>query len=165
MKTVTLQNGRTKVPAKSDVYKNKDKFHKSLLTLIDTAVVYEEFNKQYNILQRLDNHIETSFYGCYRFYPDGRLNYFVLNRNKPSDLNDFNPEYRGYRGVYYSENDKIRFDLFAEIDDMQNIGKITGTLIIKGDTLYVMRDVDKRYIDIYIKRELPPGYLDYKANW
>lgn len=165
MKTITLQNGRTKVPAKSDVYKNREKFDISLLNLVNTNVIYERFNKDYNVLQRLDTHIETSIYGAYRFYPDGRFNLFFLDRNKPNDPNAFNPEYSGKRGVYYSEKDQIRYDLFAEINQWGWTGKQSGTFRFSGDTLYVQRDEFPKELDIYIKRELSPGYLNYNADW
>lgn len=165
LKTITLQNERTPVPAKSDVYKNKTKFEKSLLRVVDTNVIYEFFNQSYNVLQRLDTNIETRTYGVYRFYPDGALNFFSLNRDKPLDSIYFNPKYNGYRGVYYLENKKIRYDLFAEINGWGWIGRLSGTLTFIGDTLYVKRDYSTMYIDIYIKRKLPDGYLDYKADW
>jgi hypothetical protein len=165
MKTFTLQNGRTKVPTKTLVYKNKVNFEKALLNVVDTAVVYEEFNKRYNVLTRLDNHIETSFYAVYRFYPNGELNYFVLDRDRPQGTNDFNPEYKGYRGVYYSEKSKIKYDLFAPSNELRWIGKLTGEFTFSGDTLYVRRDESPKEVDIYIKRTLPPEYFQYKANW
>jgi hypothetical protein len=165
MSTYTLRNGITKVPAKPSMYKNKAKFDNSLLTLIDTGSIYEEFDKHYNVLTRLDTHIETSVYGVYRFYPDGTFNLFFIDRDKPLQPNDFNPEHNGYRGVYYSEENKLRYDLFAPSNGLGWIGKLTGTFRISGDTLYEIRDVDKKHIDIYIKRKLPLDYLDYKKNW
>lgn len=165
MKTITLQNGITKVPVKADVYKNKTKFDKSLLTLIDTKAIYEELDQRYNVLRRLDTHVETSLYGAYRFYPDGRFNSFGVDRNAPLDANTFNPEYSGYRGVYYLEKGQIRYDLFGPVNQLYWTGELNGTFKFSGDTLYVIRDVDKRYIGIYIKREFPQSYLDYKAEW
>jgi hypothetical protein len=165
MRTFTLPNGYTKVPAKPSVYKNKAKFDKSSLALIDTGSIYEEFDQHYNVLRRLDTHIETGTYGAYRFYPDGKFNLFFFDRDKSLQPNDLNPEHTGYRGVYYSEETKVRYDLFAATNGLGWIGKLTGTFKFSGDTLYEIRDVDKKHIDIYIKRKLPPGYLDYKANW
>ena len=50
------------------------------------------------------------------------------------------PLFTGYRGIYYTENDIIRYNLFAEIGQRQQTGKITGTLTFGGDILYVKRD-------------------------
>jgi hypothetical protein len=165
MPTYTLQNGRTKVPTKPAIYKNQAKFDKTLLKIVDTGVVYEEFNKRYNVLTRLDNHIETRIYAVYRFYPNGRFNIFFIDRDKPLNINEFNPHYQGYRGVFYSEKNQIRYDLFAESNGLGWIGKLSGTFYFNGDTLYIKRDEASKEFDIYIKKELPSGYLNYKAVW
>ena len=165
MRTFTLQNGRTDVPAKTIVYKNKAKFDKSLLNVIDTGVVYEEFNQRYNVLQRLDSHIETSVYGAYRFYLDGCFNLFSIRRNTPLNPNDFNPEYNGKRGVYYLKENTVRYDLFAEINQVGWTGKLTGSFTFSEDTLYVKSDISRRGVEIYIKRKLPPEYFKHKADW
>lgn len=165
IKTFTLQNGRTKVPAKAIVYKNKKNFDKVLLNVIDTAIVYEQFNNRYNVLQRLDNHIETSVYSSYRFYSDGSFNVFFMDREEPSSLNDLNPDYNGRRGVYYLKENNIRYDFFSAINQWGWVGKLTGEFTFSGDTLYVNRDVSPKEVDIYIKRKLPTEYFQFKANW
>jgi hypothetical protein len=165
MRTFTLPDGITEVPAKPAVYKNKAKFDNSLPALIDTASIYEEFDQYYNVLRRLDTHIETSIYGAYRFYPNGTFNLFYHDRDKSLQPNDFNPDHNGYRGVYYSKENKFHFDLFAPGNELRWISKLTGAFRFSGDTLYVIRDVDKKHIRIYIRRELPHEYLHYKANW
>ena len=167
MRTFTLQNGRTKVPAKTIVYKNKAKFDKSLLNDIDTGVVYEKFNKQYNVLQRLlDSPIGTGVYGAYRFYLDGRFNLFFIRSDEPLNPNDFNPEYNGSRGVYYLKGNTVRYDLFAPSNGLGWIGKSTGNFTFSGDTLYVNDDdISRRGVEIYIKRKLPPEYFKHKADW
>ncbi len=169
MKTYTLANGRSRVPADNSVYANKSKFDKSLLDIIDTEAIYEEYDTHYKTLSRLDTNVETATYGCYRFYPDGCLNFFTLNRNEAITALDFDPSYRGYRGVYYLENGKIHCDLFAEINQQQDIGKLTATLEFRGDTLLLQSDKTSTgrnpQVRIYIKRKLPEGYLKFKADW
>jgi hypothetical protein len=171
MRVYLLKDGITQVPVDTDVYANKIGFDKSLLDCIDTEAIYEEFDHQYIVLNRLDNHIETSIYATYRFYPDGRFNVFILDREMALDSNTFNPEFNGYRGIYYKENGKIRYDYFSSISELGYIGKITGTFKFNGDTLYVKRDDTKGInktihpVNIYIKRQLPLYYLDYKSNW
>ncbi len=165
MKSYILQNGTTKVPHDTQVYHNKAKFDKSLLTIVDTSVVYEEFDQRYNILRRLDNHVETSIYGVYHFYPDGRFNKFFLDRDKLLEVNDFNPDFGGNRGVYYTERNQIRYDIFAESNELGWLGELNGTFKFSGDTLYVIRDIDKKYVGVYIKRKLPANYLNYRPEW
>lgn len=103
MRTFTLSNGITKVPAKPEVYKNKTKFDNPLLMSIDTKSIYEEFDQRYHVLQRSNTHTGTSIYGAYRFYANGTFNLFFLDGDKPLEPTNFNPEHNGYRGVYYSE--------------------------------------------------------------
>ena len=172
MKVYTLLDKVTDVPKKNEVYKNKEKFNVSILNIIDTAVVYEELNTDKNLLERLVN-----CNGChrkylmYKFYPNGCFNVFSFRKDSSLSVNEFNPNYTGHRGVYYTENNKIKYDYFAGIDQRQHTGKITGTIRINGDTLYV-KDDDRKGIDattysteIYIKRKLPPEYFVYKADW
>jgi hypothetical protein len=164
IKTFVLENKITKVPIDdSKVYINKNKFNFTLLSKIDTNVVYEKLVTEYNIVARLDNHNETNIYGIYKFYPNGNLNYFVVDRDEPFVPNILNPNYSGYRGVYYSDGNKIKGDLYAPADERQHIGKLDRIFSIKGDSLLVERKYG--YIDIYIKRKLPPEYFVYKANW
>lgn len=165
MKTYKLQNGITKVPYDKKVYKNKSRFNKELLKIIDTAAVYEAYSEKYNILTRLDNHPENSFYGVYRFYANGCFNLFYFERDIIQKENDFNPNYRGYRGVYYKEGDEIKSDLFSIANDWGWTGKLNESLIFKGDTLYVKRDKSRGNIEKYVKRKLPAEYLKYKADW
>lgn len=164
MKTYKLLNNTTRVPSDTNVYKNKSKFDISLLSVIDTLAVYEEYDRNYNILKRTDNHIENSIYGVCRFYSNGCMNEFFVDRKTVLTPNEFNPLYEGKRGVYYKENNKIRSDLFAEIDQQQHTGKLMATLTFSGDTLYIKRD-NLSYTDIYIKRKLPLEYFKYKTNW
>lgn len=165
MKTLTLQNGVTRIPADSSVYVNKIKFTKELLKVVDTNVVYESYNMRYQELDRLDTHREITHYYVYRFYPNGCFNCFVINKKKELDTVEFNPDYNGLRGVYYSETNKIRYDFFASINDHLDMGRITGEFIFSGDTLFVTRDDLPGNNRIYIKRRLPAEYFQYKATW
>jgi hypothetical protein len=171
MKTYELLDGSSRVPQNKNVYKNKLKFNASLLRLIDTNAVYEEYDTEYKTLKRLDTRNGRSVYKAYRFYSNGDLNCFGLYRGEELRKEQLDPAYKGYRGVYYSELGKIRYDLFAEIDQLQHIGKISGTITISGDTLLLKRDdvrgLNKMIypLETYIKRKLPPEFLHHKANW
>lgn len=163
IKTYRLLDNGTKVPIDQGVYSNKSKFDLSLFSVVDTNIVYEEYDRRYNTLKRLDNHLENSYFGIYKFYPNGALNSFLIDKKK--DLyKELNPLYNGYRGVFYTEEGKARFDLFAEVNQQQNIGKLSGTLMFGGDTMYVKRD-DLSYVEIYVKRKLPKEYFQFKADW
>lgn len=171
MKIYKLKDKITDVPLEPIVYKNKLKFTTSLFNTIDTGFVYEEYDTDKKIPMSSDKCTSCRGYSIYKFYSNGCLNLFYFDRSSLLPISEFDPLYTGYRGVYYLENGKIRFDLFAEIDEWQKTGKITGTLTFSGDTLYVKRD-DKKGINaisyptrIYIKRKLPPEYFVFKANW
>lgn len=165
LQTYTLQDNITKVPSDTAVYKNKLKFDASLLSIIDTGVVYEQYSVERNSLYRTDTNFDTEFYGVFRFYSNGCFNSFILMRGDVLDTNTFSPEFSGYRGVYYKEKNKLRYDLFAESNELRHIGKLTGTFEFSGDTLYTIRDVDKKYVEVYIKRKLPMQYLNHTTNW
>ena len=171
MKVYTLLDKATDVPKNEEVYGNKSKFNETILNTIDTNAVYEEYDTEKNILARLDPCTSCRGYLIFRFYPNGCLNMFYFKRNSTLPVKEFDPLYTGYRGVFYLENNKIRYDYFAEIDAQQHIGKISGTLSVVGDTLYVNRD-DRKGLNatsyspkIYIKRKLPAEYFVYKPGW
>jgi hypothetical protein len=172
MKEYTLLDKVTSVPKDSEVYKNREKFNSVILNTIDTAVVYEELNIDKNILERL-----ITCNGChrkylvYKFYPNGCFNVFSFWKDSSLSVIKFNPDYSGSRGVYYLENNKIRYDYFSAINQQYNMGRITGSLTVVGDTLYIKRD-DRKGIDaerypphIYIKRKIPAEYFVFKPSW
>ena len=171
MKTYLLEDKVTKVPFDSIAYNNRSKFTFSLLSIVDTNIVYEEVDMRYNTLARLDNHRDNSVYGIYKFYQNGRLNYFLINRDRLLNPNNFNPENSGYRGIYYSEKNKIKYDLFVISSELGEIDKQTGTFSFSADTLYSNRKNAKGInatnyaTKVYVKRKLLPEYFQFKANW
>jgi hypothetical protein len=156
MKTMTLENGRTKVPVEAEVYRNRSKFNESLLKIIDTSVVY----KHVSIYG-----ISSKAYWVYRFYPNGQFNLFIIDADRSSGEKDFDPKFNGYRGVYYLEKNRIRFDRFGPINENRQTGKLTGTFNFNGDTLFVVEDKNKPYSKSCIKYVPPPEYMQYKADW
>ena len=171
MKTYKLLDRVTDVPINISAYKNKEKFNPTLLKVIDTSVVYEEFDAAKKMRVSLDYCTSCRGYSIYKFYSNGCFNVFFFNRNSALPVNEFNPFYSGYRGVYYTNENKIQFDLFAEIDQRQHTGKITGTLSFRGDTLFVKQNDIRGLnattypIEVYVKKKLPIEYFIYKANW
>lgn len=168
-KYVRLNDSFVKIPNKSSMYKNIDKFDTKLLAIIDTEVIYEEFDVYNNILQRLDTADVDKSYYVIRFFPNGYFHSFHLredniHNNSSSNKNSYNPERVGIRGVYYYENNKIRYDIYGRTSEMGGVRKISGEFIINGDTLIDNRD-NLSYQNIYIKREVPKEYLDYQVDW
>lgn len=164
LKTFTLQDGITEVASNPKVYSNKVKFLRSELGSIDTLTIFEEYNTFEKILERYNYKQARSHYGAYRFYGNGCFNYFILDR-KDTILSTkmFDPNYSGWRGIYYKNKNKIKGDLSNQISGMGEIGKLTMSFEFKGDTLFV--SAKNRDREVYIKRYLPISVLNRQANW
>lgn len=167
-KYVPLNNSRfaTKVPNKSSLYKNIEKFDTKLLAIIDTEIIYEEFDTYKNILERLDYEDVRNLYRVIRFYPNGYFNSFYFRREDTFNVNSFDPFLKGHRGIYYlGKNNEIKYDIFVPTTGTGHyMGKLSGEFIINGDTLIDNRD-NLSYQNIYIKREVPKEYLDFQVDW
>lgn len=168
-KYIPLNNDRfaTKVPNKSSLYKNIEKFDVQILDKINTEVVYEEFDMYKNILERLDYEDVRNSYAVIRFYPNGYFNSFSFRREDSFNVNSFDPLLEGYRGIYYlGKNNEIKYDIFVPTTGTGHyMGKLSGDFVIQGDTLINYRDKTDKYPRIYIKREIPKEYLDYQVDW
>ena len=159
------------MPTNSKVYRNRIYFNHSILTNIDTAVIYEEFNTSFyisnnpvNVLARNNYQNYYTLYSVYRFYGNGCFNLFILDRDKPTlDKEMFDPTFTGWRGVFYRKTDKINGDLITQVTGAGSIGTITETFEFKGDTLLV-HDRD-RLKHIFIKRHIPKELLSFNADW
>jgi hypothetical protein len=165
IRTMVLQNGRNKVPVNPGVYKSRVKFDRSLLSIIDTSVVYESFSKKFQTVERLDNHQESNYYSAWRFYPNGNLNLFYFNKFIELGEKNYDPSFCGYRGVYYLQDSLIRYDLFGPIDEIRTIGRLSGTLTFDGEYLYVLEDSRFMDLEVFVKRVLPPECMQFKADW
>ncbi|MDR3328392.1 MAG: hypothetical protein LBT04_09875 [Prevotellaceae bacterium] len=148
--------------------------YKDLLHLVDTAAIYveqysyETKNKNSFDRQNDKNIYRTDYwYGMYKFYSKGEVNCFFFEDNYNILPKDLNPEYKGYRGVYYRENSVIKMDLFIVVGEHIQWGMEANILKFEGDTLLVKRIVklDPRKVTVYVKRKLPKEYLIYKADW
>ncbi|CAM3936613.1 MULTISPECIES: hypothetical protein [Flavobacterium] len=173
IKTYKLKNGYSKVAIDQKVYQNKKYFEKSILKKVDTLAVYEEYNTTYysgdkpvNALARENYENVNTIYGVYKFYGNGNFNLFMLNREKPLlESKMFDPEYTGWRGILYSENNVIKGDLITQITGMGEIGIIKQTFEFYGDTLIVNKKGNKFGNEIYIKRKIPIELLKNNAKW
>jgi hypothetical protein len=121
LKTISLRNGYQKAAVNPKVYANKSKFDASLLDNIDTLCIYEEYvdnriGKDITGPARLDHHSYNSVYGAYRFYNNGCFNLFILLKNDSAfNFTTFDPDYEGWRGVFYKSKDKIKGDLITQV--------------------------------------------------
>ncbi len=164
LKTYKLLDGRTRVPVDTSIFTKRMKFEPSLLRIIDTGIIYEELNRRYGELSRLNNQLENLVYGTYRFYGDGRVSEFAITKQEPFTPLQFDPRYNGHQGVYYLEKGKIRMQLCAQVDQRGGFGLLYSTLRISGDTLFEKRD-DLSYEEIYIKRSLPDSFFVFQPYW
>lgn len=166
IKVFKLKNNITEVPSDSNVYLNKSKYIKSLNHIIDTSSVYEEYNVFNRSLERLNKKDPHCCYTALRFYSNGLFNYFVLDKGNFLNIEDFNPENNGYRGVYYEDNGNMRIDLFIPVDQFRNIGKLSGSISIENDTLYLKNNKHSS-IRKFVKNNTIAlkEILKFKANW
>ncbi|MFY9242118.1 MAG: hypothetical protein WAO74_03740 [Polaribacter sp.] len=173
IKTFKLKNGYSRAAINERVYKNKKYFEKSILRDIETQIIYEEYNKTFykgnkpiNVLARKNYENPYSYYQVYKFYDNGNFNLFILNRKEPElKSNMFDPEFTGWRGVLYSENNKIKGDLITQISGTGTIGVIKQTFEFKGDTLFIDRKGNSFEKRVYIKRKVPIELLKNNAEW
>ena len=143
--TSILKNGYQKVPTNPKVYRNRIYFDKSILSQIDTAVLYEEYNTSFYVddkrvkeLSRLNDQNPGTTYAAYRFYGNGCFNLFHLDREKQILTKEmFDPNFTGWRGVLYRQDGKIKGDLLTQVSGMGAIGVVTETFQFKGDTVFV----------------------------
>lgn len=173
IKTYKLKNGYSKAAIDKMVYRNKKYFNKNILKKIDTLVIYEEYNSTHysgaasiSVLARENYQNVDTYYGVYKFYDNGNFNLFFLNRERPLlENNMFDPEYTGWRGVLYFEDNVIKGDLITQVTGMGEIGIVKQIFEFYGDTLIVKEEKSKSENEIYIKRKIPIELLKNKANW
>ncbi|OQP38900.1 hypothetical protein A4H97_19550 [Niastella yeongjuensis] len=172
-RTTILKDGYSKAPVNPKVFKNRVYFDKSILTQVDTTVIYELYNdnfyvgfeKQPDVLARFNYKDVNTIYGVYRFYGNGCFSLFHLDRKKPELTSQFfDPAYTGWRGVLYKKKNKILGDEFTQVGpNSWQLGKQIQEFIFNGDTLIV--DFKNVHKYTYIKRHIEPKLLEHKADW
>ncbi len=166
IQTLVLKDGKTRVPLKKTVYRNLKYFDKSALNYIDTNVIYEEYDDYRKKLKRLIIDQGTpNHYSAIKFYSNGRLCLFSISKRNGFDSIALDPSYEGSRGIYYSNDKVLCYDLFTQIYGDGHFGKISGALAFKMDTLLDIRDFRKDRIRYFIKRKISPEYLKFKSTW
>ena len=168
----TLSNGRTKVPAENNYFKNKKYFSVSLLEKIDTAAIYVEaysYRSSKEDFSPVNNEIARrtdGWYSVYKFYSNGCLNSFYFENDHEIKKEDIDPEREGDRGVYYlDDRNNIIIDQFVIVGyGFRPIYGIDKNIIkVKGDTLLIKNDLTR--VNVYVKRKIPEDWLIYKADW
>lgn len=162
MKSELLQDKITKIPADTTFYKNKTNYNALLNMSIDTTCIYEEYDTYKKELSRLDTQNPNSWYGVYKFYAGGRVNLFIIDRNEDVNKQSFNPELKGYRGVYYSKKNKILTDMYVPVTQNRAMGRSTSVLTNAGDTLYLNDGIRQR---VYVKNWACKQSLKHRADW
>lgn len=175
VKTRYLDNNKTRVPTDNQVFGNRGLFNSDVLKGIDTDVIYEEI---YGYLSQKDNFIPLGKQknyntqmqaGYYRFYENGCMNFFILekNFNAAQQERNINPEYDGSRGILYQKEGTRKVDLFAikSYGLKPNYDIITRIIEIKGDSLFEKSMKDPNSVRVYAKRKLSPMASTYTADW
>ena len=172
IKTKILNNGFTTVPLNENFFKNKILFNKSILSKIDTNVVYVEhdmYTCHPNSFKKLKSlsYTNGNKSAMYKFYANGNVNYFSKDKNDSISNVNFNPNFSGQRGVFYQQKNKIYIDLFTIIGygfgPSYNISK--AQIKFKNDSLLIKRKFDKNSITVYIKQKLSQEKLKHKTQW
>ena len=166
--TKTLEDGTTKVP-KDSLYFNKgyrQKFNVINVKNVRYNSIYiEKYYVNPYTKKRFDLRIGyNSFIGAIKFYENGTLNLFSVDKHKLKNLPLFNPKKMGYRGISYIKNKDTLVDIIEPITDAYRMGKRTYQIEIKGDSLTL---VNKKNNDMYIykERKLLKKNTSYKSNW
>lgn len=175
VKTRYLDNNKTRVPTDNQVFGNRGLFNSDVLKEIDTDVIYEEI---YGYLSQKDNFIPLGKQknyntqmqvGYYRFYENGCVNFFILEKdfNAAQQERNINPEYDGSRGILYQKEGARKVDLFAikSYGLKPNYDIITRIIEIKGDSLFEKTMKDANSVRVYAKRKLSPMASAYTADW
>lgn len=173
IKTRTLEDRITIVPVKDFSFVNKKFNDDKQLYNIDTNIIYEEFTKEtfiglnkfaVNKPERLNTSNKNTFYRAYKFYKNGCVNLFILQKKDSLTKHLLNPNFIGQRGVFYKDKDKIKLDLFSikGYSFKTDYGLITSEISISGDTLYEYRSKVK---NIFIKKKLSKEFITFDASW
>ncbi len=165
LRVYMLGDNITKVPLNEKVYMNSCKFDPSVFKFLDTSVLYERYDMSHHRVMRLSKSLINEYYDIYRFYPNGHLNYFLLNSKKTNILlADLDPLHTGYRGVYFKKGEKMILEIFVCTSEIGLISKTREYINVKEDTLYIKRD-GEQYERVYVKLKFPLAINAYNDGW
>jgi hypothetical protein len=107
----------------------------------------------------------NSFIGAFKFYKNGAVNRFSLDKRKLNNLSILNPTKKGYRGVYYLKNGKQMISIVLPVtQNRKNYGVKDYEFSFKGDTLTI-KEKNSNYKYIYLKQKLSKENLKFRADW
>ena len=121
-----LDDGITKIPLDKFFFdKNyRDKYKIVLSKMIDTNSVYvESFYLDSKGKSSSSQNGCNSFINGLKFYGNGCLNNFIINKDSLYNLPKLNPEKAGYRGISYIKGKDTLVEIIVPIDETYNLGK------------------------------------------
>ncbi|MDX6188493.1 hypothetical protein SGQ83_03950 [Flavobacterium sp. Fl-318] len=162
-----LDDGISKIPVdKFFFHKNyRNKYEIALLKMIDINSVYIEsfyldpkdkfFNSQKGF---------NSFINGLKFYGNGCVSNFVINKDSLFNLPKLDPLKRGSRGISFIKQKDTVIEIIVPIDETYNLGKKQYYLKVHADTLFLEdKQTSLRYI--YLKHKLHGENTKFKADW
>lgn len=151
IKTRTLLNGVTKVPIDKYLIFDSRTYNYDCQNIIDTSSYY---------IGKPDN---SGWIGTYKFYANGRYNWFYSLINSEGDSIRYNPLFNGYRGLYYCDGTKLICELYAPGNQMKKIKKLKRVITTYKDTLYVKREFEKydTFYKLYDKTNKLPKFRSW----
>lgn len=165
IKTTKLLDGLTKIPLNKDFFDKKysEKFEVINLKQVDFNSIYiASLSISDNGIYNLKSG-GNPFIRGYKFYENGRINSFSLDKYHLDSLKTFDPIIRGYRGITYIKKEDTLVDIYLPISDNYRFGKSKYKAKINSDTLFLIDQYDVTYI--YLKKELSKENQEFKANW
>lgn len=148
--------------------------------LIDTLCVYELYSTwlgDYNFdSKRKDDYLLIEKYHYYdgtlanfktflRFYNNGNVSFFHVENEPVLGEETFNPA-KGVIGVYSFDNNDV---LIEEFSFRGHEGQYLKSYArVKRDTIHLISELSGYYTgkhQIFIKREVPKAYLNWKSDW
>jgi|GEM_PF-4145143 len=165
----TLKNGYKKVPYDKEFFNKHYRKRYGVVNLkdVDYNAVYIEayiisavgdwFNSRQN---------NNTGISIIKFYNNGCVNKFYIDKNRIDNLPLLNPEIRGYRGILYKKNKDILMDIVANITGCYILCKYKYKVRIKGDTLFLKsKENSNKDTYVYLRKVLSEKNLNYEADW
>ncbi len=165
IKTNELEDGMTDVPFNKDFFdkRYREKHEVINLNQVDFNAIYIE---SYSIS---DNGIfdlrsgSNDFINGIKFYTNGCVSVFGIDKNKINDQRLLNPIVHGFRGMSYVKKKDTLIDFYAPANSSYQFGKIKHKARVNGDTLFLTDRYD--IIDVYLKKQLTEKNLGFEADW
>lgn len=137
-----LEDGSTKIPAESSYFdKNYRKIYSIKLPhgMESNSVFTEKFfidekNRWYSVSNGMNSYISAL-----KFYELGQVSLFNIQKDKPIDSSNLDPNYTGYRGVSFISDGRETIEVIVPINQTYDLGKIRYYIELKNDTLSLRR--------------------------